>query len=242
MRIRVLSDLHLEFHADHGESFLGGQGDDGWDLMVLAGDVCGHEMFSDVWGWVRDAAGRRPVLWVPGNHEFYGTKVPEALVWFEEEAGAHDVVMLDDRVVEVGGRRFVGTTLWFPYEGPDPMDDRLSDFAQIRGFREWVGEKARGSARFLGDSVREGDVVVTHHLPHPRSIHPRYGGAALNRYFLHDVGHLVEGRGAALWCHGHTHSPTDYVVGGTRVVANPFGYLRYEERRGFREYLTVDIS
>jgi hypothetical protein len=33
-----------------------------------------------------------------------------------------------------------------------------------------------------------------------------------------------------LWTHGHTHEDFDYMIGSTRVVCNPRGYVNYEER------------
>jgi Icc-related predicted phosphoesterase len=67
-------------------------------------------------------------------------------------------------------------------------------------------------------------VVVTHHLPHPGSIHPRFADDALTPAFCSDLSELVESSGAVLWVHGHTHESCDYVAGGTRVVCNPKGY------------------
>ena len=33
-----------------------------------------------------------------------------------------------------------------------------------------------------------------------------------------------------LWTHGHTHEEFDYMIGSTRVVCNPRGYINYEDR------------
>lgn len=111
----------------------------------------------------------------------------------------------------------------------------------IEGFRDWVGEKALGSAEFLAKEVRAGDVVVTHHLPHIRSVAARFVGDPLTKYFLHDLSGFVEGCGARLWVHGHTHDTMDYRVGQTRVLCNPFGYRRYEENYGFNDDLLIDL-
>jgi hypothetical protein len=73
--------------------------------------------------------------------------------------------------------------------------------------------------------VRDGDVVITHHLPHQTSTPSFFVGSPLNRFFVaDDAADLVAGAGARLWLHGHTHAPCDYVVGNTRVVCNPRGY------------------
>jgi hypothetical protein len=33
-----------------------------------------------------------------------------------------------------------------------------------------------------------------------------------------------------LWTHGHMHNTSDYLMGDTRVVCNPRGYDKYEQR------------
>ncbi len=242
MRIRVLSDLHLEFHADGGQSFLAGQRGDDWDVMVLAGDITSAQHLWDVAGWVRKVAADRPVIWVPGNHEYYGGSVEKVTRTFEVIRSEHRIEVLEEAALEIGGRRFLGTTLWFAHSGYfETGDALLGDFRMIEGFRPWVAEKARQAAAYLSREVREGDVVVTHHLPHMGSVAERYRGHPLTKYFLHDLTGFVEGCGAALWLHGHTHDSMDYRVGRTRVLCNPAGYLRYEENRAFREDLTVDL-
>jgi len=240
MRIRVLSDLHLEFQMDAGESFLSGQRDTAWDVLVLAGDITNAPSIERVGGWIRKAAGSRPVVWVAGNHEYYGGSVESARRALEAVRQEHRIHALEDEVVEIDGQRFVGATLWFRHGGVRQAgDDLLGDFRAIRGFREWVGVKALESAEFLAEEVRAGDVVVTHHLPHIRSVAARFVGDPLTRYFLHDLSDFVEVCGARLWVHGHTHDSMDYRVGQTRVLCNPFGYRRYEENAGFRDFLTV---
>lgn len=57
-------------------------------------------------------------------------------------------------------------------------------------------------------------MVVTHHLPHPRSIHPSFANDPLTPAFCSDLTEMVEGSDAALWVHGHTHSSSDYIAGG----------------------------
>jgi hypothetical protein len=67
-------------------------------------------------------------------------------------------------------------------------------------------------------------VVITHHAPHPGSVHPRWTGDLVNAAFVSDLSRLM-GK-SALWFHGHTHDSFDFRVRGTRVVANPMGYRR----------------
>jgi hypothetical protein len=66
-------------------------------------------------------------------------------------------------------------------------------------------------------------VVVSHHAPHPLSIHSRYVNDPLNAAFASNLSDMMAG--VDLWLHGHVHDSFDYRVGRCRVVANPAGYL-----------------
>jgi len=94
--------------------------------------------------------------------------------------------MNDFRFIRYGGRgRFV------------PKDARAIHLTQVRWLRIKLAEK------FLGPTI-----VVTHHLPHRHSIHPRYEGSELNPSFASDLSDLM-GPSALLWIHGHTHESFD---------------------------------
>ena len=75
-------------------------------------------------------------------------------------------------------------------------------------------------------------VVVGHHAPSKESTHPRYqtevivNGAYSSR--LDDF--ILDRPQIKLWTHGHTHEEFDYMIGTTRVVCNPRGYINYEDR------------
>lgn len=135
--------------------------------------------------------------------------------------------------------RFLGTTLWTDYAldgnpaaAMDAANWALNDHRLIRV----VGKKSfkpvhalaahRRARAWLEQKLSEPfdgkTVVVTHHGPHPKSVHPQYVGDALNPAFTSDLTDLM-GK-ARLWIHGHTHASVDYEVNGTRVVANPAGY------------------
>ena len=87
-------------------------------------------------------------------------------------------------------------------------------------------------------------VVVTHFAPSPGSIAPQFAGSPLNACFVSDLDALIASSGAALWIHGHTHDSFDYRLGGTRVLANPRGYVRngIAENPEFEPGLTVQLD
>jgi len=74
-------------------------------------------------------------------------------------------------------------------------------------------------------------VVVGHHTPSHSSCHPRYAKDDLmNGGYHSDLSEFILDRpGIKLWTHGHTHELFDYMIGVTRVVCNPRGYIGYEQ-------------
>lgn len=74
-------------------------------------------------------------------------------------------------------------------------------------------------------------VVVGHHTPSHTSCHPRYKDDQLmNGGYHSDLSEFIMDRpGIKLWTHGHTHELFDYMIGDTRVVCNPRGYIGYEQ-------------
>lgn len=235
MKLRLASDLHYEFHADQGAGMTAALVAGTFDVLVIAGDLCDFQGLAAALRRVASAAAPRPVVYVLGNHEFYGgdraavintvakvVREHSNLHWLEGcGAGGTEGQALG--VVTLDGRRFVGTTLWFAHH-PNAPEWAMNDFVTIRGLRAWVYDVNREAQHFLRETVQPGDVVVTHHLPAEGSIAPQFRGSALNAFFLCSQQALMLTRKPALWCHGHTHVGADYRIGETRVLCNPFGY------------------
>jgi hypothetical protein len=75
-------------------------------------------------------------------------------------------------------------------------------------------------------------VAVTHHAPTPISIAECYRfDTLMNGAFASDLSEFILDRPQIkLWTHGHMHNVSDYMVGDTRVVCNPRGYIGHEQR------------
>jgi predicted phosphodiesterase len=233
VKLNILSDLHLS----RGE--LPAPANDA-DLVVLAGDV-GRP--SQAIAWASRLA--KPVLYVPGNHEFYGGSIDGTAAELKRLAAGTQVRILDGEELLIAGVRFLGATLWTDFMLADEAEARaaamreaerfMRDFSVVR-----IGEQRfspQASARLfarhaawlqarLAEPHAGPTVVITHHAPSPRSIHPRFAGSALNACFVSNAEHLIDGRRAQLWIHGHTHDSFDYRINGTRVVCNPRGYAK----------------
>jgi Icc-related predicted phosphoesterase len=195
---------------------------------------------------------------VVGDHEHYGhglVTLPEAL---QAEANGTPIQVLENRVVSLGGVRFLGCTLWTdfgvggkPAEAMRAAERVLSDYVQIQ--LPAVKRKLRAhdtawlhaeSVVWLEEQLTRGDpartVVVTHHAPSPRSEAPYHATSPIRGAFTSDLEWLIESSRVALWVHGHTHHNIDYRLGNTRVVSNQLGYPD-QACHGFDPGMVIEI-
>ncbi len=240
MKIHLLTDLHLEYSGGKFREYTGAP--EGTDVVVLAGDT-----HPGVLGllWAAETFKDLPIIYVAGNHEFYGLRGferhYERMAKKAAELGIHflqnDSVVIDDV-------RFVGGTLWtdFNLRGDQPiamvqaqMPGGMNDYQRIsqsdRGLMllpTTVLNEHKKTVDFLTEELNnEHDgptVVVTHHAPSERSCWPEHRGDPENVYYASALDRFVEMFVPALWLHGHIHQSRDYMIGDTRVAANPRGY------------------
>ena len=208
MRIQIASDLHLE-HVQWRFPEYRAIEPCVADVLVLAGDI---------------------------NQ---GTR---ALDQFDDWPYPN-VSILAPGCCEIAGVRFIGCTLWTDYElfGKEHRDlamaicgESIPDHTAIKvveespftpaaaltlhlAQRQWL--KSRLAEPFNGKTV-----VVTHHAPSALSLHPRFAKDITSAGFMSNLSELL-GK-AELHIHGHTHHSFDYMVNGTRVIANPKGYSK----------------
>ncbi|WP_372613242.1 metallophosphoesterase family protein [Halomonas sp.] len=236
MRLRVLSDLHLE-HFDETRELT----EVSCDAVVLAGDIHrGAEGLT----WAAERFAGTPVLYVPGNHEYYGTCMATLRAELATEAARLGIHLLDNRSLTLDGVRFHGITLWTDFalyaDEPD-HDPMLTEETALRMMPDYrIIEQPQGEVFTPAESRRlhaealawlstelarpfDGrQVVVSHHAPLAACIPQCYRGDSLSPAFASQLSPLM-GK-MALWIHGHVHEPVDLAVAGTRVIANPGGY------------------
>jgi len=250
MKLHVLSDLHLSrggLEIPRNDA----------DVVVLAGDIARPK---EAVAWAASTFDK-PVLYVAGNHEFYGGTVESTVGVLREHASGTCVRVLDNEELVIGGVRFLGATLWTDFNvEPGSREAAMQearrliyDFSRIgAGEGTFTPEQAaalfEGHAGWLASRLAEPHpgptVVITHHAPSTGSIHPRFAGSLLNACFVSAAEDLVSRSRASVWIHGHTHDSFDYFVGGTRVVCNPRGYAKdgVNENPRFDAGFTVDVQ
>lgn len=138
MRLWIFSDLHVDRDPIELASVEA-------DAVVIAGDVCSG---PDALDWLQARFPKLPVVYVLGNHEYYGHTMPSLRRDFEKRAQGSNIHVLENRRVEVGDLVFLGCTLWTDFElygrPVDPMREaarRMNDFRLIRYFTDGDGER-----------------------------------------------------------------------------------------------------
>lgn len=203
IRLRMMSDLHLEFGPIDLEP-----ADE--DVLVLAGDV---GLFTDGAEWAIDYAVCHsiPVVMIAGNHEFYRnprmghTHTVRSTLDALRRLNAREPLFtfLEDNIATVAGVTFVGATLWTDYAlYGDPAIGRLVAQRGLNDHRlilddvdaPFTTQRALNRHEFSVGVLRErlprryddgrSLVVVTHHLPSARSIHPDYADDTINAAYM----------------------------------------------------------
>lgn len=244
MRVYVLSDLHLEFTPFVPPTLDA-------DVVILAGDI---DVGTRGLLWAQRTFSC-PVLYVAGNHEYYGGHLSRTLEKLRALQTPHVQVLERDEVV-IEGVRFLGTTAWTDYTATgNPMraqrlaQAQMSDFRRIRtgeyrrvrpidflvhNFQALTWLQQRLAHTYVGPTV-----VITHHAPSLMSLTSNLeAGTDLDAAYANGWDELM-GDAVELWVHGHVHTAVDYVLLGTRVVCNPRGYPG--ETTGFDPGLLITI-
>jgi predicted phosphodiesterase len=148
------------------------------------------------------------------------------------------------------------------------MKDMMNDFRCVknssrkRHYRDTLGNPHFQASNFTPDDAVEDHkkmleyvkimiegkhdqkiVVVGHHAPSKLSTHPRYAKEEImNGGYSSDLSEFIlDHPQIKLWTHGHTHENFDYLIGSTRIVCNPRGYINYEASADNFTLKTVEI-
>lgn len=252
MKLRILSDLHIEFHP----FTIPPMADDKSTVLILAGDIGVIHRRAELESFLCEAANQfRAIIYVLGNHEFYRGIWPDAMEELRAWGLPENIYVLERQWVQIDDITFVGATLWADFDGEDlsvmlESEQTLSDSHYIRVNRPGESEPSSlGSEMTLADhkqtvswldttlsEFREQGkrcVLVTHHGVSSLSIHETYRDNPVNGAFVSDCTDLLARTCPELVVHGHVHNSFDYMLGtrpgASRVIVNPRGYTRSDE-------------
>lgn len=252
LKLQYVSDLHLEHYKIHKADQLNPtqwiQPDPTADALVLAGDI-GWPEKSPYGLFLQWCSENWPAVFViAGNHEFYtGGAATERYTYAEKlellhriAASLPNVHFLHRRRVELRpGVWILGATLWtgIPEDMRKYALEGLNDFRKIHGAeldgltsfneykrwheqdRDWLFQELE-AVRAAGDAA----IVVTHHLPTERLIHPAFADHPLNCCYATDLEREIERLQPLAWICGHSHKAMRAQIGRTQLALNPWGY------------------
>ncbi len=232
------------------------------DICVIAGDFCPN-LTRSVERLAR-IAKRMPVVYVPGNRDFYNNAFSATFTMEDHLAKAKaraaeigNIYVLQDETVRLGDITFIGSTLWSDLSGlSDPgLIARMADFRNIR----WGANRAftpeeytrrfRKAKSFIEHSLKaaqgEQTVVVTHTLPHEVCQSPRYQNA-FGIFYNNDFSDLlVSDIAPSVWICANAMDGCNQIVGRTRLLSNPCGHVigRAEpENPNFRPDMVFELG
>lgn len=202
------------------------------------------------------------VIYVAGNHEFYHGKFHGTLKDLREECDRFaNISFLEQDTQVIDDVMFVGATVWTDCNRGDPqtqyaLSDMMNDFRIIRNDREnytklrpnHIMKRHVETMDYFRDVIDAAGsdqkvVVVGHHAPTYKSIHPKYANERLmTGGYASDLSEFILDRPQIrLWTHGHVHNACDYQVGDTRVFCNPRGYASAGEETGWNPLEVVEV-
>jgi predicted phosphodiesterase len=226
---QVMSDLHFEWHADRGREFIRLLPVEA-ETLILAGDITNFDLLEET----LDAFAEkyRKVVYVCGNHEYYGHNVHDCFP--QLNSTNRNVFILNNEVAVVDGVSIAGTTMWFPDHPLNTSHKHmLQDFDSIKDLDPWVYKENENARGFIKDHY-DCDIILTHHMPSYSLVRAPFINSPMNRFFitplLDEYDWVCQ---AKYWIFGHTHFCNDMMIGDTRCISNPFGYVRMEENPHF---------
>ncbi|MGV2873206.1 metallophosphoesterase [Colwellia sp. E150_009] len=254
MKLAIFSDLHNEFTP-----WVPPESVKQADVVILAGDIDVGDK-GVLWA---TKTFHQPVIYVPGNHEYYKGVYQAVLKKMKAAADNTNVHLLNNREVTIDGTKFIGSTLWTDFDlchtkatsalfAKDKMHDyRVIRFNQGGRYRKLtVGDTVRLHSEailFLKQQLASAKthnqdvVVVSHHAPSAQSIMPDYKLDKLSPAYCSNLDDILHEFEPQLWIHGHTHYNVDYHVGKSRVISNQRGYVPEERIKNFNESYIVEI-
>lgn len=242
MKIRIVSDLHVEYSYMANiqlQNQIPRNRTEAEQVLVLAGDVCQFNKMHLLEEFLEyQSKIFKAIVYISGNHEYYGGNLSDDAKVKEMCGKYANIHYLNRDIVTIDGVNFIGTTLWSDHSVANYIQRAttsmyMNDFKLIRQGSglftiDHATKEFKKNVEFINKSlmkhVGEINVVLTHHAPSALSIHDRFKGDSINHGFYSDLEYLMHKYSPKLWIHGHMHNAFDYMVGDTRVICNPRGY------------------
>jgi len=237
----------------------------GADLMILAGDIWHGTQGIAYADDVAKYLGCQIVI-IAGNHDHYGSDMTLTIPQMISAAQATEgrVIFLDDSRADfvIDGRHVavLGSTLFTDYRlnGDDRQLESMMSAAVGLNDHRCIAldgnyftpgralEMHERSRAWLAEAVPrakdDSDIVIVlvHHGVVPEANAPEHRGGSLAPAFASDLTEDIREWCCDLVAAGHTHHPLDMMIGKTRIVSAPRGYVGTET--GVENYVPLIVE
>lgn len=251
-------NFHIPEHEDDSET-----------VLILAGDLglCAKpQSYEIIFSQIERF---KKTIFIMGNHEAYHYNywaAKDRMFDLCVQYGEDKLVFLEDDFIVIDDVAFIGSTMWTDM-GNESHDVILcaqlymNDYKLIKFNKDYSVYSPRThilhprdtialhrkSVPFIFDAVKKfredgkKTVVMSHMAPSYQSISEAYSGSILNGAYASNLDEEIIAGGPNLWFHGHVHSTFDYMVGDTRVLCNPRGYIGHQLNSRFDVNKFVEI-
>lgn len=147
MRIHLMSDSSQGYHKHEAP--------ENTDIVVLAGDI---GMGDKGIKWAADMFKGLPIIYVPGNHEYYRHDIEDNLI-IKNTADKLGIHYLENESIILEGIRFLGCTLWTDFNKIDDLKSAevitlLNDYHYISSKKWWESKNnnKKDALKFIGET------------------------------------------------------------------------------------------
>jgi Icc-related predicted phosphoesterase len=240
---RYISDVHSYMHVFDYYMQEAASKD---EILILAGDLreFGNRNGGDLLDKLRTICSIfKKVIFVPGNHEYYGSYINTVDDKIREGLSDVDnfILLQNGGFIEIDGVRIIGATLWSDITNcREIVKYMLSDYSVIfikdgdtkskLITPDYTLDLHRRHLENIKESLYEWEgpsIVVTHHTPSFKSMTPGFEDSMINSAFMNE---LELEKWPTYWIHGHVHSRHNYMHNGCNVLCNPVGYKGEETK------------
>ena len=240
---QYMSDIHLEYR------------DGLFDIpiisknLILAGDI-GNPFKTNYYDFLLSCSYKYEYTFVVlGNHEYWGSNMSKT----HEQVNIifskfKNVFLLDNSIVETDNFVFMGCTLWskilnepLNIQGDEyniTIDDKNITWNDLNRLHN---EDVNWLTNALGMYNEKNIVVITHHVPTYKLVHPYYDIPKFKKYsdrFYTNLEHLIKPP-VSTWICGHSHCNMNIEINDVNLHINAIGYPSENEKKYLNDKLRI---
>ncbi len=249
MKIKYLSDLHLEFYSYNKINYYTKKIiEDECEILILAGDI-GYPFCNKYVYFLKKIYKYFECIFIIcGNHEYYKSdkinnhtfeSIENKIKNIIKNNQLFNIYFLNNEYFDYQNYRFVGSTLWSNIKNNNIL---INDFNNIYNFTiEKYNHLHQLSKLFLMNTIQnsmEEDkklILITHHIPSYKLVNTNE--FIHNECFVGECDELICNK-IKIWFYGHCVKGRIDIINNTVFCSNPIGYEN-EDINKFKKIIEI---